>query len=366
MKTLNSLISNIHTNLLGKSVNGKYIIIESDDWGSIRMPNKNVFNELLKTGIPVDKSAYCKFDALESNQDVENLLEVLSTVKNREGQNPVITTNFVSANPDFKRINESNFEKYSCESIVETYKKVYNSDKVLKLIGEGTQLELVKPQFHGRDHVNVPLWLELLKTNKDFRFAFDLGMWGLSKDVFPSMRKSIQATYDSTDLEYCKSSITEGLSLFESIFGFKSRSFIANNFTWAEELEATLFECGIRHIQGMKYQLIPVDTYGVRKVKRNFSGYSNNLGLTYGIRNCIFEPFKYGVAYSKTLNQIKNSFLFNKPAIINTHRVNFSSRMCSKSCSNNLISFRSLLNDIVKLWPEVKFMSSDRLFNLSK
>jgi hypothetical protein len=35
-------------NLPGKTTKRKLVVIESDDWGSIRMPNKAVLNTLIK------------------------------------------------------------------------------------------------------------------------------------------------------------------------------------------------------------------------------------------------------------------------------------------------------------------------------
>jgi hypothetical protein len=359
-----SLISSFHTNLKGKNISQKIVVIESDDWGSIRMPNKNVFNKLLNSGIPVDKSAYCKFDTLESEEDVSFLLEVLSCVKNREGQNPILTANFVVANPDFHKIKANNFQYYYNEPISETYKRLPGYEKVLDLIQQGLNQGLIKPQFHGREHVNVPLWLELLQNNKDFKLAFKLGMWGLSKDVFPLMRKSIQATYDSEDINYCNTSIKDGLVLFRELFGFHSKSFIANNYIWPSEIEQVLFEGGIRHFQGMKYQLLPLNMDGKRDKRRTYFGQKNKLGMTYGVRNCSFEPIELGDDPSKTLNQINMAFIFKKPAIISTHRINFSGGMCKNTRDKNLKEFKILLDHIVKRWPDVTFISSDQLFDL--
>lgn len=357
------MISNFHTNLSGKNISQKIVVIESDDWGSIRMPNKNVFNELLKTGIPVDKSAYCKFDTIENDEDITMLLEVLSSVKNRDGINPILTANFVTANPDFEKIRSSNFTNYFSEPISETYKKLAGHEKVLDLIRQGLGNGVIIPQFHGRDHVNVPLWFDLLQKNKDFRLAFDFGMWGLSKDVFPFMKKSIQATYDSNDLNYCKASIEEGLGIFKDLFGFPSKSFIANNYTWASEIEKTLFDGGIRHFQGMKYQLLPLSVDGKRGKIRKYFGKKSKLGMTYGVRNCSFEPVELGDDYLETLFQIRIAFMLKKPAIISTHRVNFSGGMSKLTRDKNLKSFKYLLNEIVKKWPDVIFKSSNQIID---
>ncbi|MBS4040184.1 MAG: hypothetical protein KGZ81_06245 [Flavobacteriales bacterium] len=361
MSRLKSLISNFYTNLSGINISQKIVVIESDDWGSIRMPNKNVFNELLKAGIPVDKSAYCKFDTLENEEDVTLLLEVLSSVKNREGENPILTANFVVANPDFQKIKASKFEYYYKESIYQTYKRLSGHEKVLDIIHQGLNEGLIKPQFHGREHVNIPLWLELLQNNQDFKLAFDHGVWGLSKDVFPYMQKSIQATYDSEDFEYCKNSIKEGLILFKDIFGFLSKSFIANNYIWPSEIEQTLFEGGVKHLQGMKYQLFPMNIDGKRDKRRIYFGQKNKLGMTYGVRNCSFEPIELGGNAMRTLRQINVAFMLKKPAIISTHRINFSGGINKNTRNRNLKEFKCLLDNIVTKWPDVVFMSSDQI-----
>lgn len=364
MSKLKSLISSFHTNLLGKNISQKIVVIESDDWGSIRMPNKNVYNKLLNSGIPVDKSAYCKFDTLESEGDVSFLLEVLSSVKNTDGKKPILTANFVVANPDFQKIKASKFEQYFNEPISETYKRLPGHENVLDIILQGFNQGVIKPQFHGREHVNVPLWFELLQKNKDYRLAFELGMWGLSKDVFPLMRKSIQATYDSEDLNYCNTSIKEGLILFRELFGFHSKSFIANNYIWPSEIEQVLFDNEVRHFQGMKYQLFPLNIEQKRDIKRIYFGQKNKLGMTFGVRNCSFEPIELGDDASKTLSQVNMAFTFKKPAIISTHRINFSSGICKNARYKNLKEFKILLDKIVRRWPDVEFMSSDQLSDL--
>jgi len=363
MNTLNSFLSSVNINLKGQNLKSKIVVIESDDWGAIRMPNMDVFEKLNKSSIPVSNSVYCKYDSLESNNDISFLLEVLNSVKNNHGTNPKLTANFVVSNPDFKKMQDFELSQYFFEPISDTYKRLIGHEKVLSIVNQGIEDKLILPQFHGRDHVNVPLWLELLKTSKDFRLAFELGLWGLSRDVFPKMKKSIQATYDSKDIDYCKTSIKEGLTLFNSVFGFKSISFIANNYIWPDEIERILFEGGVKHIQSMKYQLYPLNEEKTRRKKRIYLGYKNDFRMTYGVRNCSFEPLEHNDNNLKTLLQIKNAFMLKKPAIISTHRINFSGGMSIKTRDKNLIEIKTLLNNIVLKWPDVKFMTSVELSN---
>src|SRR5690606_22504109 len=91
----------------------------------------------------------------------------------------------LTANPDFDLIRDSKFEKYFFEPITVTYSK-YKSKNVLEIINEGIKNNLFAPQFHGREHLNVNMWLELIKTNHEIKKAFDLDMFALS---FASLEK---------------------------------------------------------------------------------------------------------------------------------------------------------------------------------
>ncbi len=59
------------TNVLAYKTNRKIIVFESDDWGSIRMPSKFAYSNLLKKEIDVDKSLYDTLDSLEKKEDLE-------------------------------------------------------------------------------------------------------------------------------------------------------------------------------------------------------------------------------------------------------------------------------------------------------
>ena len=60
---IKSIVRNL-ANLPGWRTNRKIVVIESDDWGSIQMPSKLAYSNLLKKGIGVDKSYL--YDTLDS------------------------------------------------------------------------------------------------------------------------------------------------------------------------------------------------------------------------------------------------------------------------------------------------------------
>jgi len=72
-------LSRIYYNLPGWRTNRKIVVIESDDWGSIRMPSKEAFNNLQATGIDLlsdEGFRFNKYDSLATSADLELLFEV--------------------------------------------------------------------------------------------------------------------------------------------------------------------------------------------------------------------------------------------------------------------------------------------------
>jgi hypothetical protein len=369
IKTLSSNLINYS----GYSTNRRIIVIESDDWGSIRMPSKEVYERMLKKGIRVDLCPYNRYDSLASEEDLEALFNVLVKFNDKNGNHPIITANTVMANPDFNKIRGSKFKKYYFERFTETLSKYPKHQNSFELWSEGINEGLFHPQFHGREHVNINLWLRLLQNKHEvFEKAFDNCLWGLGPSVVKMKVKiNIQATFDaidSSDIGQHKTQIIEGLNLFKDLFGFESKSFIANNFIWDSGLNESLNDNGVIYLQGMKYQLYPILDKNRRDRKRHYIGDRNNFKQVYLVRNCSFEPTQYRNMdnVNHCLSEISNAFFWNKPAIISMHRLNFVGFINENNRTKNLKLLNSLISQILYKWPEVEFMTSDKLGSLIK
>jgi hypothetical protein len=370
MNQLKKIISNQLVNIGGWSTKSKIIVIESDDWGSIRMPSRIAFDNLLKDGIPVDKSPYCKFDNLCATDDVQKLFEILLKHKDQAGNNPKITANAVMANPNFGKIKAAKYQNYYYETFDQTLDRFFPNNNPLKIWKEGIDSHLFLPQFHGREHLNVALWLKLLQNDDVvFKSAFEQECWGLSNDVYNKIPKSIQAAFDYdevADLAFMEESISDGLKIFKDIFGFQSQSFIPNNYIWPSQLNNVLLDNGVSIVQGMKFQLLPKPQGETKrqKIRRyNEKANSQSSGFINTVRNVQFEPSLLSTndksqAVQDCINQIKTAFLWNKPAIISVHRINFCGTLQTSNRDENLKLFDLLLKEIIKKWPEVHFMDT--------
>lgn len=368
LSKVRNTISRHLLNLPGWRTNRKIVVIESDDWGSIRMPSKSVFQKMLKLGVPVDKCPYNRYDSLESETDLQELFEVLLGFKDINGKHPIITANTVVANPDFEKIKESGFNQYYYEPFTETLKKYPEHNNSFDFWKKGITEGVLYPQYHGREHVNVHLWLHLLqKKMKEFVLAFENGFWGLGPNVVnnpPIIH--IQAALDYSQPEemgFQKESIKDGLNLFENIFGYRPKTFIANNFVWDAALNETLKNSGICSFQGMKYQLLPYGQGEKRKKIRHYLGEKNDLNQLFLVRNCHFEPSNnnHFNSVDSCLKDISSAFFWKKPAIISSHRLNFIGFINQANRENNLIQLKNLLHGIQKKWPTVVFLTSEEL-----
>ncbi len=366
------LVSHLQ-NLPGWKTDRKFIVLESDDWGSIRMPSEKVYTFLLNKGFKVNTDPFLKFDSLADIDDLSGLFEVLSSTKDKHGNPAVMTANTIVANPDFNKIRESDFQNYYFEPFTTTLKRYSNHSRSFDLWREGMDHKVFHPQFHGREHVNVARWMKALQRNDaNVRQAFDLEMISISSEPSEMQFGYMESLDYFSDTEKSEKQIilSEGLHLFKEIFGYDSRSFIATCFVWNNENEKTLNIHGVEFIQGIARQLTPskrLDKHSFRHLY-HYTGETNKAGQVYLTRNAYFEPCLYPGSdqVNSCLQRIDTAFKLNKPAIISTHRLNFIGFINKRNRDNNIIQFNTLLKTILKKWPDVEFITSDQLGELIK
>lgn len=358
-------------NIPGWHTRRKIVVIESDDWGSIRMPSKEVYSQFLEQGIRVDKDPYCQYDSLATPEDLEALFDVLHSVKDKHGNPAVLTANTVVANPDFDRIKASDFGNYFHEPFTDTLKRSKATENSFGLWKQGMEAGVFHPQFHGREHLNVKKWMQALQKGKRVTsIAFDYGTFGLTREVDSSIQGNYMGAFNSglpEDISAYNVILKEGLNMFEEILGFRSLSFIPTTYTWSPDIELELKENGVKYLQGTVHQRIPIDDDTTfRYKKNNFTGYKSKSNLTYITRNAYFEPsHSQGIdSLSDCMNRIDIAFRWRKPAIISMHRLNVIGAIDENNRIHNLRLLKELLTKIATKWPDVEFMSSDKVGDL--
>jgi len=359
-------------NLSGWRTNRKIIVIESDDWGSIRMPSSEVYEKCLAAGYRVDKIAYERYDSLASEDDLELLFELLFAFKDQAGNHPVITANVLVANPDFEKIRQTGYWAYHYEPVTETLNRYPRHSRSFALWQEGRINGIFFPQSHGREHLNVSMFMNALQRgDKDVLFGFEQGIPGMiphgdnpagGNTYVESLKYS-----DEKDKEQKLEIVLEGLNQFEQLFGYLSKSFIPPNYLWSPDYDEAVSREGVLYYQGNRKMKEPEFNGSVTYHNHNL-GDKNRFCQRYLVRNVIFEPslYKMGISdpVSHCLHQVSAAFRMKKPAVICSHRINYVGFLDPDNRDRSLKMLRELLTQILERWPDTEFMTSAELGNL--
>jgi hypothetical protein len=357
-----NLISNIK-NFPGWRTNRKIVLIECDDWGGIRMPSKNVYDNLSRRGLKVSSGWFNMYDTLETEKDLEQLFDVLNSVKDKDNKSAVMTAVTNVANPDFDKIRSCGFTEYHYEPFTETLKRYYPGAGVFNLWREGMTAGIFVPELHGREHIPAQVWMEKLREgDKDLLVAFDYGFASLDIPgiALPAKKEFMAEFYFTSEDQkpFLVNSIKEGVSLFREIFGYLPRIFVPGNGIFHPDFEKVVIESGIKFLNVNFSMPYPVNG-GKLRYRHFITGQEGSGGITYYTRNCAFEPANPGYkGIDPTLKQIAASFRWGKPADISTHRVNFVGGIEQSNRENGIAELKELLKAIVQKWPDVEFMNS--------
>jgi hypothetical protein len=361
-------IANHLKNIPGWRTKRKIVVISVDDYGNVRLDSKKARENMNKAGLKVN-SRFDSLDTLETREDLENLYEVLSSVKDKNGSHAIFTPFALPCNINFEAIAENGFQDYVYELLPETYKKLTEIDSnsyegTWKLWNEGIEKGLMKPQFHGREHLNLKVFNEKLKQrdhevitalkNRSYTSISNTGYSTISYTAAFEFDKFIE----NNDFE---SIIKDGLKKFEEVYGYKSIHFNPPGGREHPVIHKYLKDNGVKYLDT---QFIKHEHQGEGKWKKilNHTGKKNSLGMTYQVRNVVFEPTIKGRDWVNfSMKQIETAFFWNKPAIISSHRVNFCGHIDPKNREIGLSALKELLQKIVKKWPDVEFMSSVEL-----
>lgn len=341
-------------------------MFESDDWGTIRTSSRQAYNQLVKLGYKMNGSPFSK-DALETEEDLDDLFTILESIKDHYNRPACFTANMIVANPDFEMIRNSNYEEFFYEPVNISMKNQPNRKDVISKWLKGLTHNIFIPQFHSLIHIRWWDWLKALRnSSKEALLTFNFKMCGVPLKVSRENQSFYTPIYLEKDELHrnginIETIISDGISLFQNLFGYQSLSTVAPNYCWTNEVERIWKHLGIKFIQGDIFQYVG----NTREKRPHFMGEKNSTSSFYMVRNCEFEPSSDPAnCINRCLYEINLAFRFKKPAIICTHRVNYIGSIFPENRETSLKLLNQLLKSIVSRWPDVIFMSSPELGNL--
>lgn len=368
MSIKHSLVTNLK-NIPGTKTNRKLIAIYVDDFGSIRLKNKEAYENLLRAGIAVDKTRY-GYDTLCSTEDLFKLFDVLTSVKDKNGHHACLTPFANIANPDFEKIKESGYKQYFREPFPATMERLGNAYiGAYQLWMQGISEGIFRPEYHGTEHISVWRLIKALEEgHKSTKLAFENGSVCIPFFDGEAKIDNTTAVFDivhASDNEPLKDDIKLGLNMFEELLGYRSTQFTPGAGIYSPALHQTLLGNGITDIHVHRYKAYPMGD-GLYSKKFIYNGKKNEFGQHYIVRNCPFEPIldnckRNTNVVAKCLDNIASAFRWHAPALVSSHRVNFAGAIEPKHRDESLKQLGVLLKEIVKRWPDVEFVSGSEM-----
>lgn len=353
---------------LGWKTDRKLMVIESDDWGSLYLPDTQRTARLIEAKLLTEDAVeYHRYDCLETADDISQLCDVLSQFQDCRNRRPRFTFNTVMGNPDFEKIRQANFQSYFHQSLFQSYIEYHDQD-VKPTWMSAVEQGFIVPQFHAREHLNVPLWMRDLQNNReDTRFAFDNHYFAQRRsNVSPISYLTAYWPETRQDLSEIERITLDGLRQFEQEFGFQSKTFVACAYVLPREIEKCTALSGVQLIQTGRRHRMPIPVDGSSRFPNRVSGWKNEFGQVYSIRNVIFEP---SLELSNdwltlALDQVATAFFHRKPAIVCSHRLNYVSGKHKRRQEENLKLLKKFLSALIDQYPDIEFVSSDELIEL--
>jgi hypothetical protein len=356
-------------NIPGWRTPEKLVVFAVDDYGNVRLDSALARDRLNEAGLDMG-NRFDKFDSLETRQDLEALFKVLSSVSDSQGRNAIFTPYALCANPDFESLSTGK-QGYCHEILPRTFKRLAETqrgayDGAWALWQEGIRLGLLKPQFHGREHLNVELFERKLKA-ADVALGVNLENYSMSALGHEASMPGVGFTHafglwDRSEIIQHREIIDDGLKLFEKVFGFASSTFTPP----AQQLHPELYT----FVESLGVEAIDKPLRCVRRLHRDKAVREINvLGRKRGqdhvtvVRNVVFEPTDDAAfdSVKLALDQVAAAFRWRRPAIISSHRVNFCGHIDPENRKQGLCALQQLLDGIVRRWPDVEFVSADEL-----
>lgn len=371
MSRISSIILN-GKNLVGWKTDRKIVVFSVDDYGNVRVDSRQARERMNEKGLKI-LSRFDAFDTLETKNDLEALYEVLTSVKDHNGRNAVFTPFAVPCNINFEEVIKKRFDRYRYELLPETFEKLAAQqpeayDGAWNLFKEGIEKRLMKPLFHGREHLNLKVFEEKLaaKDHEVVTAVRNRSYTSISSGGYQTI--SPMAAFDFWEPEEnirFEEVIKDGLKAFETVFGYRATHFNPPGGREHPAIHKYLKENGIRYIDT---PLLKKEHQGRGHYKTvfNYTGKQNNYDQIYLVRNVVFEPTDdRNIDWvSFAMKQIEAAFRWRRPAIVSSHRVNFCGHIEERNRREGLGALKELLHKIIERWPQVEFMAANELGDL--
>jgi|HubBroStandDraft_1064217.scaffolds.fasta_scaffold00112_12 hypothetical protein len=295
------------------------VLIQSDDWGRVGVRDKEGWEELRAAGVSLGERP-SDFYSLETADDVAAIIEVLRRHRDSTGRAACLVANFICANVDFRRTEESGFRKLTLLPIGNGLPESWKRPGLVEAYHAAISERVMLPALHGMTHFCRPAverWLgdsgengELLRSF--FRAGTPYIHWRMPwvgyEYLDPESEEFLAAELQSE-------MISQAADAFSRFFGTRARSACAPGYRRNQETIKAWASCGVKVAQNGPGTLLPP--------------HFQDDAVLHLYRNVQFEPALDPARYSveACLRQAKKCVDRGLPVILSVHSINMHSSL---------------------------------------
>ena len=149
--------------------------------------------------------------------------------------------------------------------------------------------------------------------------------------------------------------------LFERCFGRKPAVAVPPTFIWNAAVERAWQEVGVQIVvtPGRRFEARDGEGQPIAAGGAIRNGERSTTGVRYVVRDDYFEPHK-GHRAERALAALEGKTRLGRPTLLETHRVNF---LDAEGRESALAELESLLEQALRRYPDIAFISTERLAN---
>ena len=127
------------------------VVLQSDDWGRVGIRDREAWEELRSLGVNLGERNY-DFYSLETAEDIEAIVALLSQHRDSKGRPPCLGMNFMMANVDFAKVIADEFRQIHLRSLADGLPDGWKRPGLFEAYRQGISAGILSPALHGTTH----------------------------------------------------------------------------------------------------------------------------------------------------------------------------------------------------------------------
>jgi hypothetical protein len=348
------------------------VVLQSDDWGRGGVRDREGWEVLQALGMNLGERNY-DFYSLETAEDVEAIVSLLSRHRDSNGRPACLGMNFILANVDFPKVRADSLRQIHLRSLADGLPEGWNRPGLFEAYQHGISAGVLSPALHGATHFCRPA-VERNLNDSGERGSLLRMFWKADVPYIHWRMPWIGFEYSDPGRngrevflgsEVQERMIGDAVKTFTQLFSKVPRSACAPGYRANKSTQLAWAKHGIQVAQNGPGSNLPPhfeahgDVHGEAHNEEDCEA-----SLLHLYRTLDFEPSAgQEVSVEACVRMAGNSLAHGIPAIISVHSINFHSTL-KDFRSRTLRLLDEFLTGLESKYPDLLYVRDQDLYDL--